>query len=382
MRVVALLAVVALLVAGGFWLARDRDPATVTPTDASTPAATADPSAPNAALAPDEAREPDADAATTPADSAAAAAQESTDAAAMPAAVPAGDAPATDADQAGAEPPAGAAEDAPAGAEDEAAADRAVDLTALLPVGYTAVDFVSDEPKRMFESPGQVLQPGTDYVALLHTNRGDIVVDLYEDRTPVTVNNFVFLVLNRYYQGVPFHRVLEDFMAQTGDHTGTGSGGPGYQFEYEIVEGLAFDSVGQLAMANAGPGTNGSQFFITFAATPWLTGAHTIFGEVMSGIEVLDMLTRIDPSSPSAIVAPTDTVADLAAKGIELPGADDMSVEDALESVLGTSPVMGQSFTAAGYRGVMGQMGSDPAYGFFPQPDTILDVVIGARPAQ
>src|SRR5690606_13545495 len=185
MRVVALLAVVALLVAGGFWLARDRDPATVTPTDASTPAATADPSAPNAALAPDEAREPDADAATTPADSAAAAAQESTDAATMPAAVPAGDAPATDADQAGAEPPAGAAEDAPAGAEDEAAADRAVDLTALLPVGYTAVDFVSDEPKRMFESPGQVLQPGTDYVALLHTNRGDIVVDLYEDRTPV-----------------------------------------------------------------------------------------------------------------------------------------------------------------------------------------------------
>src|SRR5690606_40001019 len=89
-----------------------------------------------------------------------------------------------------------------------------LDLTTLLPVGYSAVEFVSDEPKRLFESPEQVLVPNTDYVALLHNNRGDMVVDLYEDMTPVTVNNFVFLALNRYYEGVPFHPGLDGFMAQ------------------------------------------------------------------------------------------------------------------------------------------------------------------------
>lgn len=372
MRVVALLAVVALLVAGGFWLARDRD--TATPTASSTSQTTP------------------ADATTTPA---AEAAPEGVEDAAevnavdneTPGSVEAPDAPAGAGDGVGAEdadaeaPGVTPADPEPAAEPDQAQAGE-LDLASLLPVGYAAVDFVTEEPKRLFEMAEQVLEPDTDYVALLRTNRGDLVVDLYEDRTPVTVNNFVFLALNRYYQGVPFHRVLEDFMAQTGDPTGTGSGGPGYQFADEIVEGLSFDSVGQLAMANAGAGTNGSQFFITFAATAWLNGAHTIFGEVMSGIEVLDTLTRIDPASPSAVVSPTDTVADLAANGIDLPASDDATIEEALESILGTSPVMGQSFTAAGYRGVMGQMGADPAYGFFPQPDTILDVVIGAKSTQ
>ena len=361
MRIVAMVAVVAVLVAGGFWLARDRDPAQQAATTTSVEQAT------TSAASSTEAR-----AEVTPPAEADPDAQENPEGAGgPPAAEPTGP---VDTDQAADEPPQA---DQPQQSE---AGD--LDLTTLLPVGYSAVEFVSDEPKRLFESPEQVLVPNTDYVALLHTNRGDMVVDLYEDMTPATVNNFVFLALNRYYEGVPFHRVLEGFMAQTGDPTGTGSGGPGYQFEDEIVEGLSFDSAGQLAMANAGAGTNGSQFFITFAATAWLTGAHTIFGEVMSGSEVLDVLTRIDPSNPSAIVAPTDTVADLAAEGIALPGADDATIEEALESILGTSPVLGQSFTAAGYRGVMGQMGNEPAYGFFPQPDTILDVVIGARPIQ
>ncbi|HET8985059.1 MAG TPA: peptidylprolyl isomerase, partial [Trueperaceae bacterium] len=316
MRVVALIAVVALLVAGGFWLARDRGaetPSVTTP--ASSPADTAatdngatDNGAPPRADAP----EPDAEGALAAVDGPASAdspvASDAQDAAGE----------AIDVDGA-AESEAGAADvqdeaqpDAPADgdpvSEPTRVEDAELDLASLLPVGYSAVDFVSDEPRRLFENPEQVLEPGTDYVALLHTNRGDLVVDLYEDRTPATVNNFVFLSLNRYYQGVPFHRVLDGFMAQTGDPTGTGSGGPGYQFDDEIVDGLAFDSVGQLAMANAGAGTNGSQFFITFAATAWLTGAHTIFGEVMSGVEVLDTLTRIDPASPSAIVLPTDTV--------------------------------------------------------------------------
>jgi cyclophilin family peptidyl-prolyl cis-trans isomerase len=382
MRVVALIAVIAVLVAGGFWLARERG----TPTG---PATETMPAAVTGSEAPSEAADPDTAAVTGLAADASAdldsepgpdanAAQEPNS---EPDAAGEGEEPAPEEEQAEEATPADADEGSVAATDDSAAvAGGTVDLASLLPVGYTPVAFLSDEPKRLFEGAEQVLEADTDYVALLHTNRGDIVIDLYEDRTPITVNNFLFLALNRYYQGVPFHRVLEDFMAQTGDPTGTGSGGPGYQFQDEIVDGLAFDSVGQVAMANAGAGTNGSQFFITFAATPWLTGAHTIFGEVLSGVELLDMITRVDPSSPSAIVLLTDTVADLAAKGIDLPADADMTVEAALESILGTSPVSGQSFTAAGYRGVMGQMGADPAYGFFPQPDTILDVVVGARP--
>ena len=376
MRIVALVAVVAVLVAGGFWLARDRD--TVADGSTTNQATTADAGASgaNASTPP-------------PASSQAQDSDEPDQAPADAGGADAGGADAGGADTGGADDPSGAADNAQdAGTETDGGADAAatdgppLDLTTLLPVGYAHVDFLTDEPRRSFTAAEQVLEDGFDYVALLHTNRGDIVVDLYEDLTPVTVNNFVFLTLNRFYQGVPFHRVLEDFMAQTGDPTGTGSGGPGYQFDDEIVDGVVFDSVGQLAMANAGAGTNGSQFFITFAATPWLTGAHTIFGEVMSGVEVLDAITRVDPSNPSAIVMPTATLADLAAKGIDLPGDDATTVEAALEAILGTSPVLGQSFTAAGYRGVMGQLGADPAYGFFPQPDTVLDVLIGARPTE
>ena len=112
----------------------------------------------------------------------------------------------------------------------------------------------------------------------------------------MTVNNFVFLARNHYYDGIIFHRVLEGFMAQTGDPTGTGSGGPGYEFEDEFGEGLTHEKRGILSMANAGPGTNGSQFFITFDATPWLDGKHSIFGTVLEGDDVLGNLQLIDPS--------------------------------------------------------------------------------------
>ena len=244
---------------------------------------------------------------------------------------------------------------------------------------YRELEPLQAERQTRFQRPDDVLEDGVEYAAAIDTNKGRIVVELFRDSAPRTVNNFVFLARNRYYDGIVFHRVLEDFMAQTGDPTGTGSGGPGYEFGDEFDPQRRHDGKGVLSMANAGPGTNGSQFFITFAATPWLTGAHTIFGEVMSGVEVLDAITRVDPSNPSAIVMPTDTLADLAAKGIDLPGDDATTVEAALEAILGTSPVLGQSFTAAGYRGVMGQLGADPAYGFFPQPDTVLDVLIGAR---
>ncbi len=123
---------------------------------------------------------------------------------------------------------------------------------------------------------------------------GEFVVQLYADKAPVTVNNFVFLACKGYYNGVTFHRVLDGFMAQSGDPTGTGSGGPGYSFEDEFSD-LTFSKEGLLAMANAGPNTNGSQFFITYGPTEHLNGLHTIFGEVVQGMDVVNALTRRDP---------------------------------------------------------------------------------------
>ena len=116
----------------------------------------------------------------------------------------------------------------------------------------------------------------------IKTLKGDINLVLFPEKSPLTVANFVNLIQQKYYDGVIFHRVIEDFMAQGGDPTGTGMGGPGYRFEDETDNGLKFNKAGKLAMANAGPGTNGSQFFITTVPTDWLDGNHTIFGEVAS----------------------------------------------------------------------------------------------------
>ena len=128
------------------------------------------------------------------------------------------------------------------------------------------------------------------------TNKGEININLLPEKSPVTVASFVNLVKNGYYNGLKFHRVIEDFMAQGGDPTGTGMGGPGYRFEDEVDNGLDFSVPGKLAMANAGPGTNGSQFFITTVPTEWLNGNHTIFGEVVSDsdLEVVKLLSNND----------------------------------------------------------------------------------------
>ena len=118
------------------------------------------------------------------------------------------------------------------------------------------------------------------------TAKGDVNINLLPDKSPVTVANFVNLAKKGYYNGLTFHRVIENFMAQGGDPNGTGTGGPGYQFEDEVDNGLNFSKAGKLAMANAGPGTNGSQFFITTVPTEWLNGNHTIFGEVVSDTDL------------------------------------------------------------------------------------------------
>ncbi len=128
------------------------------------------------------------------------------------------------------------------------------------------------------------------------TIKGEINIVLFPEKAPVTVASFVNLIQHRYYDGLKFHRVIDDFMAQGGDPTGTGMGGPGYRFEDETSNGLVFSVPGKLAMANAGPGTNGSQFFITTVPTEWLNGNHTIFGEVLTekDLEVVKRLSNGD----------------------------------------------------------------------------------------
>jgi cyclophilin family peptidyl-prolyl cis-trans isomerase len=142
--------------------------------------------------------------------------------------------------------------------------------------------------------PEMIIDTGNDYEALLQTSKGEIRLRLFDDESPLTVNSFAYLASEGFYDGLLFHRVIADFMAQGGDPTGQGFGGPGYRFEDETDNGLAFDRPGLLAMANSGPGTNGSQFFITFVPTPHLNGAHTIFGEIIEGADVHSTLVQGD----------------------------------------------------------------------------------------
>jgi cyclophilin family peptidyl-prolyl cis-trans isomerase len=136
------------------------------------------------------------------------------------------------------------------------------------------------------------------YIATISTGKGDILLELFAEKTPVTVNNFVFLSRQGFYDGIIFHRVIENFMVQGGDPTGKGSGGPGYRFADEFHPSLKHDKPGILSMANAGPGTNGSQFFITHIPTPWLDGKHSVFGQVIGGMDVLMSIPPRDPAHP------------------------------------------------------------------------------------
>lgn len=143
--------------------------------------------------------------------------------------------------------------------------------------------------------PEMALVAGSDYHAVFHTEKGDVRVRLFAREAPETVNSFVFLAREGYFDGTTFHRVIEDFMVQGGDPTGTGTGGPGYRIRDEFHPDLRHDEPGVLSMANAGPGTGGSQFFITRVPTPWLDGRHAVFGKVVEGMENVDSLRERDP---------------------------------------------------------------------------------------
>ncbi len=149
-------------------------------------------------------------------------------------------------------------------------------------------------PKQWTTPPAMTIDPKKSYTATLHTDKGDIVIQLHADKAPKTVNNFVFLARQGFYDGTIFHRVIADFMAQGGDPTGSGRGGPGYKFADEFHPSLRHDKPGVLSMANAGPGTNGSQFFITHVPTPWLDNKHTIFGEVVEGQDVVVNIGNVE----------------------------------------------------------------------------------------
>ena len=154
--------------------------------------------------------------------------------------------------------------------------------------------------KQWSTPPAMQIDPKKKYKARMETDKGTMVIELFADKTPMTVNNFVFLSREGYYDGVIFHRVIDNFMVQGGDPTGTGRGGPGYKFGDEFNSSLKHDKQGILSMANAGPGTNGSQFFITHGPTPHLNGKHTVFGQVVEGLDVLMSIPARDPGNANA----------------------------------------------------------------------------------
>lgn len=170
------------------------------------------------------------------------------------------------------------------------------ELAKRSPAGVTEITPPAAPALKQYDSPpAMTIDTAKQYLATIKMEKGgEFVVELYPEKAPVTVNSFVFLAREGYFDGVTFHRVLEGFMAQTGDPTGGGSGGPGYQFDNEYSD-LNFDKEGVVAMANAELNTNGSQFFITFAPVPLRSDEYTIFGQVISGMDVVKGITRRDP---------------------------------------------------------------------------------------
>lgn len=148
--------------------------------------------------------------------------------------------------------------------------------------------------KQWKTKPDMQIDPAKSYTVNMETNKGTIEIELYPEYAPITVNNFVFLIREGFYDGVTFHRVIPNFVIQGGDPTGTGAGGPGYRFEDEFNGNPLRHETGFLSMANAGPGTNGSQFFITHSPQPHLNNRHTVFGKVTSGMDVVNAIEQGD----------------------------------------------------------------------------------------
>jgi cyclophilin family peptidyl-prolyl cis-trans isomerase/protein-disulfide isomerase len=176
------------------------------------------------------------------------------------------------------------------------------------PVNFNALNNVIGAialgERQFTRCPDVVIDPDKQYIATLHTSKGEIVIQLFADKVPLAVNNFVFLARSGWYDGNPFYRVITGFTAQTGDPSGTGMGLPGYLFNTELDPGLRFDRPGMVAMDNIGPNTNGSRFFITLAELPQMDGSFTIFGQVLQGMDVLEALTPRFPEGGGDLPEP------------------------------------------------------------------------------
>lgn len=167
----------------------------------------------------------------------------------------------------------------------------------------TVIKLTLLEDRQFSQCPPITINPTRQYTATLHTEKGDIVIELYADKAPLAVNSFIFLANNSWFDGTTFHRVIPGFVAQTGDPSGTGYGTPGYAFKNEVSSDLKFNGPGVVGMANAGVDSNGSQFFITYSAQPTLDGGYTIFGKVIQGMDVANNLTPRDPSQSGDLPA-------------------------------------------------------------------------------
>ena len=157
------------------------------------------------------------------------------------------------------------------------------------------VELIKLEDRQYSSCPPMAVDMSASYLATVETENGSFVIELFPESAPLAVNSFIFLAENGWFDGISFHRVLPGFVAQTGDPTGTGFGGPGYRFSVETDSELVFDRAGLVAMANSGPENNGSQFFITYDVAPNLNGGYTIFGEVIEGMDVVEKITPRDP---------------------------------------------------------------------------------------
>jgi len=149
-------------------------------------------------------------------------------------------------------------------------------------------------PNQYSQPPALSIDPARKFTATFNTSKGEVVCELFAKEAPNTVNNFVFLARDKFFDGTVFHRVIKDFMVQGGDPTGTGRGGPGYRFADEFKGNPHKHKIGSLSMANAGPNTNGSQFFITHVVTDWLDGKHTVFGQVLTGQDIVNSIQQGD----------------------------------------------------------------------------------------
>ncbi|MEZ4632875.1 MAG: peptidylprolyl isomerase [Deinococcales bacterium] len=251
-------------------------------------------------------------------------------------------------------------------------------ITSLSLAQMEIIPFLSDEPEREFSQPEWILDANKDLWALLETNKGNIYIDLFERETPYTVNSFIFLALHRYYEGVPFHRVLEGFMAQTGDPTGTGQGTPGYFINDEINPLRKHDAAGMVAMANAGPNTNGSQFYITFGPLPLLDGRYNIFGKTQGGDDVLARLQRLDPIYPALLFRPENQLNYAATLGVYLEGDPESTIIEHIETYLGEKPEYNTVFRLKNYWAILQTDPSSDAYyvGIWFDPEILERVYI------